>query len=162
MRISFYYKCLCITVHKVPMRDSLFVCIYYLLCPNGMICEPEVDSKEITVTTMKPINASHPVVIELMESGFSEEDSIHAAQKFGGNRELAFNALISNSDGELFHCETVQPLEELDIPAHIEKRYIYINTITYICMHIELCFFSPALWTLSFILTLVTSTQQNF
>ena len=68
----------------------------------------DVQPKEVTVITMRPIDASHQSVIELMESGYSEEDSLRAAQRFGGNTLEALNFLMSASDGELFCSETVE------------------------------------------------------
>eukprot|EP00731_Ephydatia_muelleri_P024237 Em0016g508a len=71
----------------------------------------DVQPKEVTVITMRPIDASHASVIELMENGYSEEDSIRAAQRFGGNILEALNFLLSTSDGELFHGETMEITE---------------------------------------------------
>ena len=70
-----------------------------------------VQPKEVTVITMRPIDASHASVIELVENGYSEEDSIRAAQRFGGNTLEALNFLLSTSDGELFHGETMEITE---------------------------------------------------
>ena len=68
----------------------------------------DVQPKEVTVITMRPIDASHESVIELMESGYSEEDSLRAAQRFRGNTLEALNFLMSTSDGELFCGETME------------------------------------------------------
>ena len=84
----------------------------------------DVQPKEVTVITMRPIDASHESVIELMESGYSEEDSLRAARRFGGNTQEALNFLMSTSDGELFRGETMETTECCQVET---TRYIIVN-----------------------------------
>ena len=87
----------------------------------------DVQPKEVSVITMRPIDASHASVIELMENGYSEEVSIRAAQRFGGNTLEALNFLLSTSasDGELFHGETMEITEchQVETTRYLTIRY---------------------------------------
>ena len=82
----------------------------------------EVQPKKVTVVTMTLIDASHASVIELVRAGFSEEESIRAAQRFCGNTQEALDFLLSQSDGELFRGES----REIAECHQVETRYIII------------------------------------
>ena len=77
---------------------------------------------------MKPIDASHAVVIELMESGFSEIECIRAAQRFRGDRVAALDFLICKTDGELFCSDAMEHTDELSCRPIEMTRYV-LHTI---------------------------------
>ena len=108
---------------------------------------------------MKPIDASHAVVIELMESGFSEAECIRTAQRFRGDRVAALDFLISKSDGELFCSDTMEHTDELSCPPIEKTRYVLCTIFQY-----EWHFFilPIVLQTFLFMLTLVTTIRLNF
>lgn len=111
---------------------------------------------------MKPIDASHAVVIELMEGGFSEAECIRAAQRFRGDRVAALDYLISKSDGELFCSDAVEHIDEFSCPPIETTRYVHIYCVQYLNT-IGIFFTLPVvLQTLLFMQTLVTTIQFNF
>ena len=72
-------------------------CFYFFI--DAILATEDAQPTKIAVIPLKPIDASHAVVIELMESGFSEAESVMAAQRFGGNTEAALDFLIGKSEG---------------------------------------------------------------
>ena len=67
------------------------------------------DLSKVMVIKMKPINSAHPAVQELVGSGYSDAEAIHALQMCGGSLEAALNYLMARTDGELFHSVLSKP-----------------------------------------------------
>ena len=119
--------------------NSAYINVDCLFIKDDLHVSEDTQPTKITVTTMKPIDASHAVVIELMESGFSEADCIRAAQRFRGDRVAALDFLISKTDGELFCSDAMEHTDELSCTPIEMTRYVLYTIFQY-----EWHFFHPS------------------
>ena len=88
------------------------------------------DLSTVMITIMKPINSSHPAVQELVGSGYSDAEAIHALQMCGGSLEAALNYLMACTDGELFHSLLSKPDNLAVTTTHSTTRWVIYGIVS--------------------------------